>query len=316
MVMTPTDTCSVCKQEIPEGQPAMGLPKTVFCVPCLEATGKAMEQTIEKRDRREHWRDWLTIHRNKEGKVEGVELPLTPAEWCQCCMREGDHYLGGCCGNLSQAQDLLSSMFRDGGTADAWDLYRWYSLVRAHDGYNEADLPTPSATATEDPVTRILAVCEEINAEGPSGGWVLHKMNRPRPVDVTDLDTAIRVIAQNTWALNYGGMFKGEGPDEDNKHRVQTIVNLAKTIPALRTLFDKLHEKDLGPLDGFGLFSDKTGEIMDTWAGLAIYPSVEACHETATLWAEVAGEDDEDIGTFTIRRVQVTVEEGLTVIED
>lgn len=85
----------------------------------------------------------LKVYCDGEGHVTSVFLPLTPEEWCECCMREGAHYVGGCCGNMSYAQDMLNSFFRDGGWVDPRKLARYIETMRSHDGFCKEDLPDP-----------------------------------------------------------------------------------------------------------------------------------------------------------------------------
>jgi len=44
-----------------------------------------------------------------------ILLPFTAQEWCSICMREGEDYLGGCCGNMSAMQDIIQEVFRNSG---------------------------------------------------------------------------------------------------------------------------------------------------------------------------------------------------------
>jgi len=307
--MNHTDTCSVCLKEIPEGELLLGVPRMAFCQPCLIATNEAVKGKVEVNDRRKDWREWVQYHRTEEGKVRSVLLPLTPAEWCKCCMREGDFYRGPCCGNMGRAQDILNSIFRDGGWAESDELYEWYQLLRSHDGYCPKDLPDPSEKAVEDPIARIVAVCGEIDKEE---AWDFSRLDKPRPTDLEDIDQAISVLSGGIWRMYVERILcSGRSDEETFQHKLATSLNLAESIPALRTLFIKLKERDPGPIDAWAIYLD--GAVAKTRGGLAIYASATRCREVIEMWREGGLEPEK---TTEIKPIRVTVEEGLTVREE
>ena len=69
--------------------------------------------------------------------VKSVWLPLSPEEWCSIAMREGDNYMGGCCGNMGALQDTINEVFRDSGTVENPTLLGIGELARDHDGFDE-----------------------------------------------------------------------------------------------------------------------------------------------------------------------------------
>ena len=68
-------------------------------------------------------------------KITFVRWVMSPVEWCHLCMREGEYYLGGCCGQLGYFQDWINSIFRDSG----WIRLQYFPEVVdqycSHDGF-------------------------------------------------------------------------------------------------------------------------------------------------------------------------------------
>lgn len=299
------DTCTFCSQSIPEEDPTYIFPPRVFCKTCRDAIGEQVAAIVKvSHPAQESWREWLKIERDEKGKVTRVKLPLTPAEWVACCSREGEHYLGGCCGTMGRAQDHLNAMFRD-GMASAKDLYHWYEYVRHHDGYNAKDLPVPAETAATDPIVRILTICEEIQTEG---AWKQDWSDALLVMDPSkDLDYALLLLEKHSWWLQSAVIFrKGEGEDAVC-HDAEELVKVAQLLPAVKTVFEKLQAAYPKTIEGYGVVSRKTGEIAKTWMGLAIWGSVERCQELLKT--------PEDVEEFEIRPVRVSATEGLVILE-
>src|ERR1035437_7587895 len=71
------------------------------------------------------------------GTILATYLPLSPAEWCSLAMREGENYVGGCCGNMSALQDVINGVFRDSGTVNSATLLSIAELALDHDVFEE-----------------------------------------------------------------------------------------------------------------------------------------------------------------------------------
>lgn len=69
-----------------------------------------------------------------------VLLPLTPTQWCNLAMNEGEDYVGGCCGSSSAIQDMVEYWFRfDSGWASTMGLHELSERWVSHgDGYWES----------------------------------------------------------------------------------------------------------------------------------------------------------------------------------
>ena len=57
--------------------------------------------------------------RHDKKEIQSIEIPLTDEEWCSLCMRDGQRYMGECCGQTGQVQDILNDLFRESGIVDA-----------------------------------------------------------------------------------------------------------------------------------------------------------------------------------------------------
>ena len=80
-----------------------------------------------------------TTHRRR---VEGngahtILFPFTPDDWWELCTREGSEYMGGCCGNMSLAQDYLNGIYRDGGWVSRLNFHLFIESLKNHDGFED-----------------------------------------------------------------------------------------------------------------------------------------------------------------------------------
>src|SRR4051812_19523177 len=69
--------------------------------------------------------------------ASSVHLPLSGDQWMSMAQRGGPDYIGGCCGNLSAAQDIMNGVFRDDGWIDGNDFLTIGQYVGGHDGFEE-----------------------------------------------------------------------------------------------------------------------------------------------------------------------------------
>ena len=140
------------------------------------------------------WDKGLELSKDAAGRVNGLVLPLTPEDWCRACMRDGTHYMGGCCANMGHAQDLLNNIFRDGPWIDLKYLKEYAECMLSHDGYCKKDLPDPIIEAKKgDPIAKIIAVWDMIKDNlAPEKRRKL----KPQPVDHTSVKDAMFILSQ------------------------------------------------------------------------------------------------------------------------
>src|SRR3989344_4303513 len=97
-----------------------------------------------------------------KGFVLRVRPVMWPRAWLDCVSRGGEHYVGGCCGAMSAAQDLMCNMVRGAEEGIPTAMFiPWGDIMRQHDGFNIADIPTPKMTS-DNPLERMLFLYEAI----------------------------------------------------------------------------------------------------------------------------------------------------------
>lgn len=73
--------------------------------------------------------------RHDKKEIRAIQLPLTDTEWCSLCMRDREMYMGGCCGQTGQVQDILNAVFRESGWVDANAAESLILVGGSHDGF-------------------------------------------------------------------------------------------------------------------------------------------------------------------------------------
>ncbi len=268
---------------------------------------------------------------------EGVLLPLSPVEWMSVAMRDGDHYLGGCCGAMSALQDEIEHVFRfESGWAKCRDLARMASIIENHDEIGEKvpwnDLPTPIEDLVKalglgtsglafDPLTpwEKIALCWHLVREhySPEVPCAVHK-------NVTPLDGAIRILARSLEYFSLGHFFVPEGQDsEKTQIEASKLIVLARLLPALKTLNEHIGELGVEPIEGFALVDRERGPdaVCSNGYGYCILATRAEADELFRLWTKQAEQYEDDdrkkhlhdhIG---IRPVRVTREKGIEFLD-
>lgn len=252
------------------------------------------ERMISKED--------LEFRTDSDGYITNVLLPLTPSEWFESCTRDGEFYMGGCCGSMSYAQDILNSFFRDNGWAAVRDLAQYVETMRSHDGFSKEDLHDPQGEEKHHPIARIIAVWDLIFPDIKPAATTL--LEAPRPAEFSDAKEALYALTRGAWALSWSLRFSA--PDDDLHTKVDTIFNLMKVIPAFNTLTKKLNDLIPEPIRGFAIYSK--GALMETSRGFAIYDSEEKAEEVLSYWC---GKEDVLRENFEIRHILLSVEKGI-----
>lgn len=274
-----------------------------------------------------------TIHTNDKGFVTGVHLPLSPEEWFSCCARRDSgppysYYIGGCCGNLSAAQDILNHLMRMNSEGlSAYDirhqLAEFHDLVRNHDGFNLQDMPDLTVHAEQDPIARILLLYETVR------DGLEEDRDRPHAAsyDPSRVDQALRAVEEHGSALSRSFFWirPPEGEKPDHMSQAWRVERIRKLLPAIRTLHEYLGTLHLGDFEGWCIV-DQSGEVGLTNSGAAVFGTKSEAQKTAKNWnkeneRDQASRRDGDtipaycLRKFTIRPCTVSLENGLVVHE-
>jgi hypothetical protein len=238
-----------------------------------------------------------------------VELPLfthinpgwSAENWVSVASCEGDEYMGGCCGNLSGAQDEVSGWFRHHSDAiPIRDLSGIITeLLIPHGGFEQfedGDWVVEGATDADSMVAianlawdTLLAydklaivwklVKDHFTPEIPTAYW-------PKDEPEEKAEDAIAHLSRLSWGISVSTMFADPGHKPTGQKKARRALALAKIIPILRTLSDHITTLDYGNFDGWALvdLSKEDDAVCTNGYGMCLYDSMIEVEKVLALW--------------------------------
>jgi hypothetical protein len=247
--------------------------------------------------------------------VRSVFLPFTPDDWWELTTRDGDDYIGPCCGTTGAMQDILNSVYRDGGWIDGHELLELGSLAENHeDGFENWGEPLEG-----DAVIRTLASWMTLDRWGRIGVVyrVLRKKLSPKKQSLTVRSRglpekdAIPVLRNGMTFLSYEDVFRRNKDEDGQQNHANRILLIARILPAMRTIFDSF--KNYQPFEGFALVYKETPDaVLDNRLGACVYKTSDDAQKVLDSSRDISNMEGEDLPSILIRPVRITVEEGLT----
>lgn len=267
--------------------------------------------------------------RENRDHITSVFIPLTAEEWCDTCMRERDHYIGPCCGNTGQMQDIINAVFRDSGWIDDGDLLTLGLNGRDHDGleaFNDA-ADFESYVARWDSLDPWEKIGLAYQATKERLYW--DKLDTPQIEDYEhERDDAkqFRILADGVMRLSLSDLFGGS---DDERRESQRIANATARRARILTPAIRVTEllKETAPFEGYGIVNNETEEVIRNRSGYCIYSTREGAEEMLELFTRWEREErleaDDKLpehmeerkiaGKVHIAPVIVTVEDGIQV---
>jgi len=249
----------------------------------------------------------VEIRKNEFGEGDRVRYVRLdwPAEWWADVLNKHGEFLPMCCANLSAIRDNLTTALREGGWIECEDLAECLAYMGGHgwDDYLQ-DNGCPMPDPIEDPMLDLIWKWRLVED-------VAHLTIRPRPLDPTNLKDAVRAVHGFAWKLWQDALF-ANGPDAcpNLQNKAERRIVLSRFIPAIRTLYHHLQEKDLGEAEGIALvLRDRPDEPIETIGGPAIYRDMQDAAQAIHHWP------DEIADNLQSRPVRVTLEEGLEFLD-
>lgn len=261
-------------------------------------------------------------------RVRAVYLGLSPKEWCSLAMREGEHYIGGCCGTTSAMQDVINGIFREGGYADGDALFSLGEYARQHpDGFED--------TFTKVwPQERFDDTCKRWKALDPwekiAVSWqAVRDKVRPYSHRVrvnAGGESPDREIAELYDALStsrFSAFYAKAKGDPNKQEHGNEIVTRAKLLCGARRLIEVLKE-DFTSFEGFAIVLKNDPQVVArNGYGMCLYATEAHARELVATWGKTetpyeksrhGGEAATD--RVHIRPVRVSVQEGLTFLDE
>ncbi len=244
-------------------------------------------------------------------EVKSVQLPLTPEEWCCMCMREGDDYMGSCCGNMGVMQDILNSVFRDSGWTDASSFRRIADACINHDGFDEFSDEKMLEDALEKglknrrPWEKVGIVWQAVQDV-----LIVENKELPSQEDLNSLDGAIRIASKHIALVRWKN-FWNKDPNDGGQSNCLYKMDLATLLSALRTIYDKLEEQKLDTIEGFGIRNKDSNVGMNYFRAFVFEDEAKAKEVLKVLEKN----ENFDKNVWDIVPFRVTVGRGLEWME-
>lgn len=260
------------------------------------------EDTKYNRETKEH---------EGQGVITTVCLKLTPEDWLRACMRDNDMYMGGCCGNMSVAQDILNFAFRDGGWLDASRFRHYCELCSEHEGFEDwADVLEKDYNEL-DPLAKIGYIWGAVKEH-------LEVTAKDIPKETLDDKPSMiaRRLARVAAVYGMGSFFNDDGGTWlDKQKHGQNMIDVATMFTLLHSLYDKLGELPNELWEGFGVRTKENKKITENAFGLCLFPDKDSAMEYLAEMTKYE-RDTFDISSLEISPCKVLKDEGLIWLEE
>jgi hypothetical protein len=262
-------------------------------------------------------------------RVSSVYLNLSAEDWCRIAMREGGEYIGGCCGTASAMQDVVNGIFRDGGYADADELYSLGEYAKHHpDGFKDWAKP-PSQKGFDKLCARWkkLKAWDKIMLCWHAVSEKVKPSNNIEPIiqeNRPDLDER-REIDEMYGSIHYlryskSGLFRPQ-EDRDGQHAANDAIVFAKLYPGAKKLVAKLEAANT-TWTGFAIVEKSRPDVMaHNGYGSCVYNQEADARKVIKLWDRDERREKEDRAKplpegrvsqrVLVRPVTISVKEGV-----
>ena len=283
---------------------------------------------------------------------KSVKIPFTPEEWCSTGMREAEHYLGGCCGDLSAVQDEWDNVFRMGsGWVNIDKLAEIAEMLGRHDGFEswtpkltDADIQERAkGFATMPPWDKVELLWQIVREHfRPTVPFAAldHIKGAERPISVLSraLDAMdMHLFSERMDQQEEERQFPEPRDDRDRKEhadlrrfwqkrasqsKARKTKLLYRIIPALNELQATIASLGLEPFEGWAIWDKVEKDVAKSRMGQCFYEDRAHIDELFTLWRKDEAEHiDRGPGyepvdsRLTIRPVRITVEKGVEFLD-
>lgn len=244
-------------------------------------------------------------------RITHVRFGLSPQDWCDLCMRDGQYYMGSCCGNTSQIQDVYNGIFRDGGSADAHTVFELMEMAAHHEGFeiytekfDKEKLPELLEKWDElSPIDKIGVCCQSVK-DRLKPTRMEQPMTRPQ-----EPDDFLSILEYSLRLISYQDVFgRDKGAEKSGQHHANVELLLARAVPAAKKFLDASVPFLSKPFEGFAIVKKGTEEIQSNHLGLCIYRFEKHAQEAVDLWKRArdgARDDEKDEFTKHLESVEI-----------
>jgi hypothetical protein len=220
---------------------------------------------------------------------------FSAAEWVDIINKDGG-ILGVCCSLISHVRDKLINAARDDYYVDSFELCEIVDNLKEH-----------TCGHLSEPLSRLETLWNQIkdDARLHVGGFT---------VNPTELQDAVSVLARASEVLVWNKLVTESGEDRVYHQKMDRVCQLAKVLPAVRTVYEHLLNCDIPDVDGWAVCDGD--EVYMTGLGLSVYRS----KERAEYWRDLINKHPnygkkQRHPELSIRPVRVTVRRGILFMD-
>jgi len=287
-----------------------------------------------------------------------VRLPLTARDWVRLivpdnagppealivdargqdgeALYERSEYVGWEEGK--EAQRAVLGWLLDGGGTSVADLVTVGELMRDHFG-NDPEENSFADRSPEELAEVVELTARENRDDLTAWGKIAllyhlvkdhytPEVPEAQHANRTDLDAAFHTVGHMSWAFGVRDLFTA--PVAETQENATLLVRMARFIPALRTVHQRIDEIFCGPVEGWALVDLHAGpgEIAENGNGLCVFSTRAECERLMDLWRQMQHEYEDDVCTpprlrgtpvdqrIGIRPVRISLETGIEFLDD
>ena len=237
---------------------------------------------------------------HQSGRISKVRLPFTTSQWTDVLNAQG-MYLPSCCGDISYIRDVLTNSLRNDKYIDVGDLSVIAMYLTQHEGGGCC------SDDTNDPIAIIVELDKKLKPYYRSDKIGSSNVNNPKD--------ALQQLSQLASEFTMNDFLGATSQEAQDVKKTNHLASLARIIPAVKTVYEKIKELDTGPINGWAVM--RGSEIITQRDGRhGIYLSedlaksvCEAVIKDAKLFVD-KDTKPEDIN-FNVRSVKISIENGI-----
>jgi hypothetical protein len=250
-------------------------------------------------------------------KISNLQLPFSAEEWVSLTQKEGEYYIGGCCGSSSHTQDVVEHVYRfASGWIDLKELNEIANACIEHDGDDSPFVAFTDVFGYEWPKERrdpwlVMAAIHHLAFQhwGLSRSVPFHGISDHIP----PIRKALKTIQDIAWAISWEHLFDSSQKQEITAQvKTNRALAVARLAPALDFVREHIDSLQYGPVVGFAVIDTECGvdAIAKNGHGLCIYET------EADVQAILDQQEARVRNRFGFRPVRVSKEEGVVFTDN
>ena len=144
-----------------------------------------------------------------------------------------------------------------------------------------------------------------------------------------EIEAAFHTVGTMSWALGVRELFNFTGRGSTQESATFTMM-LARYLPALRTIYNKISDLVPEPVEGWALTDRNAGdgEVAENGSGLCVFSTKADCEHLIRMWEQTQDEHEDEVCTprklrdkpirerIGIRPVRISIEDGVEFLDD